>query len=65
VVSWDASVVDNEWGRSLFTPNWLKSKLGSSWRLVEFAEGRDEGNQDVYVLQRVQTPMSHLSWRFR
>jgi O-antigen biosynthesis protein len=51
----DAGVVDDEWGLSAFTPDWLSRKAAPDWRVVEFAEGRNEGNQDVYVLERMET----------
>jgi hypothetical protein len=50
----DSGIVDDEWGLSAFTPDWLAGNAGSCWRVVQYAEGRNEGNQDVYVLQRAQ-----------
>jgi SAM-dependent methyltransferase len=51
----DAGVVDDEWGLSAFTPEWLAREAGPRWRLVDYAQGRNEGNQDVYVLERLVT----------
>lgn len=48
----DWGVVDADWGTAFVTPEWLLAHLLPAWRLVEFAPGRNAGNQDVYVLQR-------------
>jgi glycosyltransferase involved in cell wall biosynthesis/SAM-dependent methyltransferase len=48
----DSGVVNSEWGLSAFTPDWLAAEAAPGWRIVEHAAGRNEGNQDVYVLER-------------
>jgi SAM-dependent methyltransferase len=48
----DHGLVDPEWGFAFFTPEWLAGKLLPHWRLLDFAPGRAEDNQDVYVLER-------------
>jgi glycosyltransferase involved in cell wall biosynthesis/SAM-dependent methyltransferase len=48
----DAGVVDSDWGMSFLTPEWLLTRALPRWRVVEFAAGRNEGNQDVFVLER-------------
>lgn len=49
----DWGVVDPEWGTSFLTPEWLLTQLCPHWRVLDFAPGRNQDNQDVYVLQRV------------
>lgn len=49
----DWGVVNASWGTAFLTPEWLLSQLCPKWRVLEFAAGRNAGNQDVYVLQRV------------
>ncbi|HET6870740.1 MAG TPA: class I SAM-dependent methyltransferase [Solirubrobacteraceae bacterium] len=48
----DWGVADPEWGTSFLSPEWVLTKLCPSWRVLEFAPGRNQGFQDVYVLQR-------------
>jgi SAM-dependent methyltransferase len=48
----DWGVVDPHWGTAFLSPEWLLSQLCPDWRVLEFAPGRNQGNQDVYVLQR-------------
>jgi O-antigen biosynthesis protein len=48
----DAGVVDSQWGLSAFSPDWLARNAEPRWRIVEHASGRNEGSQDVYVLER-------------
>jgi SAM-dependent methyltransferase len=43
---------DPEWGMAFMTPEWVLEHLCPAWRVLEFAAGRNERNQDVYVLQR-------------
>jgi SAM-dependent methyltransferase/glycosyltransferase involved in cell wall biosynthesis/GT2 family glycosyltransferase len=50
----DSGVVDAEWGLSAFTPDWLARQVAHRWRVVEHATGRNEFNQDVYVLERTE-----------
>jgi SAM-dependent methyltransferase len=49
----DWGVVNPDWGTAFLSPEWLLAQLCPSWRVVEFAAGRNQGNQDVYVLERV------------
>lgn len=48
----DAGVVDSGWGMSFLTPEWLLTRALPHWSVVEFAPGRNERNQDVFVLER-------------
>ena len=48
----DAGVINPEWGTAFLTPEWLLTKLCPRWRVLEYAPGRNQDNQDVYVLQR-------------
>jgi SAM-dependent methyltransferase len=48
----DWGVVDPEWGTSFLAPEWVIAQLCPRWSVVEFAAGRNQDNQDVYVLQR-------------
>jgi SAM-dependent methyltransferase len=48
----DWGVVDPHWGTAFVSPEWLLSQLSPAWRVLEFAPGRNQDNQDVYVLQR-------------
>ncbi len=49
----DWGVVNPDWGTAFLTPEWMLTKLCPAWRVLEFAPGRNQENQDVYVLQRV------------
>lgn len=49
----DWGVVNPEWGTAFMSPEWLLAHACPRWRLLEFAPGRNAGNQDVYVLERV------------
>ena len=40
------------WGEAYLSPEWLGERLAPDWALLAFAAGRNEGNQDVYVLGR-------------
>jgi SAM-dependent methyltransferase len=48
----DWGVVNPAWGTAFITPEWLMAQLCPVWRVLEFAPGRNQDNQDVYVLQR-------------
>jgi SAM-dependent methyltransferase len=48
----DWGVVNPDWGTSFLTPEWMLAQLTPHWRVLEFAPGRNQRNQDVYVLQR-------------
>jgi SAM-dependent methyltransferase len=48
----DWGVVNPDWGTAFLTPEWVLSRLTPRWRVLEFALGRNAGNQDVYVLER-------------
>jgi SAM-dependent methyltransferase len=49
----DWGVVNPDWGTAFLSPEWILTQLCPRWRVVEFAPGRNQDNQDVYVLQRV------------
>ncbi len=49
----DWGVVNPDWGTAFLSPEWMLAKLCPAWRVLEFAPGRNQENQDVYVLQRV------------
>lgn len=48
----DWGVLSPDWGTAFLSPEWLLAALCPDWRVLEFAPGRNQGNQDVYVLQR-------------
>jgi SAM-dependent methyltransferase len=48
----DWGVVNPDWGTAFLTPEWVLGQLCPRWRVVEFVTGRNQGNQDVYVLAR-------------
>lgn len=50
----DAGVVDSGWGLSFLTSEWMLARACPEWRVVEFAAGRNEGSQDVFVLGRAE-----------
>ena len=50
--SGDWGVVDPDWGTAVLAPEWLLAQLCPGWRVVEFAPGRNQENQDLWVLQR-------------
>jgi SAM-dependent methyltransferase len=49
----DWGVVDPHWGTAFISPEWLLTQLCPRWRVLEYAPGRNQENQDLYVLQRV------------
>jgi SAM-dependent methyltransferase len=49
----DWGVINPAWGTAFLSPEWMLTKLCPAWRVLEFAPGRNQENQDVYVLQRV------------
>jgi SAM-dependent methyltransferase len=49
----DWGVVNPGWGTAFLSPEWLLAQLCPRWRVLQFAPGRNQDNQDVYVLQRV------------
>jgi SAM-dependent methyltransferase len=49
----DWGVVNPDWGTTFVSPEWMLTQLCPGWRVLEFAPGRNQDNQDVYVLQRV------------
>jgi SAM-dependent methyltransferase len=49
----DWGVLNSAWGTSFLSAEWLLTNLCPRWRVLEFAAGRNQGNQDVYVLERV------------
>jgi SAM-dependent methyltransferase len=48
----DWGVVNPDWGTAFLSPEWLLTQLCPRWRVLEFAPGRNQDNQDVYVFQR-------------
>jgi SAM-dependent methyltransferase len=49
----DWGVVNPDWGTAFLSSEWILGQLCPRWRVLEFAPGRNQENQDVYVLQRV------------
>ncbi len=49
----DWGVVDPAWGTAFLSPEWVLTQLCPRWRVLEYAPGRNQDNQDVYVLQRI------------
>jgi SAM-dependent methyltransferase len=49
----DWGVVNPEWGTAFLSPEWVLAELCPRWQVLEFAPGRNQENQDVYVLRRV------------
>jgi SAM-dependent methyltransferase len=49
----DWGVVNPDWGTAFLSPEWMLAQLCPRWRVLEFAPGRNQDNQDVYVLERV------------
>jgi SAM-dependent methyltransferase len=48
----DWGVVNPQWGSAFLTPEFVLGQLCPHWRVVEFVPGRNQENQDVYVLAR-------------
>jgi len=48
----DWGVVNPLWGSAFVTADFLSEQLCPLWRVVEFVPGRNQHNQDVYVLAR-------------
>lgn len=49
----DWGVLNPDWGTAFVSPEWMLTQLCSRWHVLEFAPGRNQDNQDVYVLRRV------------
>jgi hypothetical protein len=49
----DWGVVNPAWGTAFLSTEWILAQLLPRWRVLEFAPGRNQENQDVYVLRRV------------
>jgi SAM-dependent methyltransferase len=49
----DWGVVNPDWGTAFVSPEWMLTQLCPHWRVLEFAPGRNQDNQDVYVLERI------------
>jgi SAM-dependent methyltransferase len=49
----DHGIANEDWGTAFLTPEWLLARLTPEWRAVLYRPGRVEGNQDLYVLERV------------
>lgn len=41
-----------DWGNSYLSPKWLLNNLSDKWDMGFFQEGRNQANQDCYVLKR-------------
>lgn len=48
----DSDLLVDDWGDSYFTQDWLIANTFSKWKLVHYMSGRNQHNQDVYVLCR-------------
>lgn len=48
----DWGVINSDWGTSFVSAEWMLDNLTPKWQFVESANGRNEMNQDVYVLRR-------------
>jgi len=49
----DWGVINPGWGTAFLSPEWILAQLSPGWRVLSFAAGRNQGNQDVYVLERI------------
>jgi SAM-dependent methyltransferase len=49
----DWGVVSPDWGTAFLSPEWVLAQLCPRWRVLDYVAGRNQGNQDVYVLERV------------
>jgi SAM-dependent methyltransferase len=52
----DWGVAHPSWGSAYFTPEWLLSRILPDWSLRLYQPARLLGIQDVYVLERCETP---------
>jgi SAM-dependent methyltransferase len=52
----DWGVVNPDWGTAFLSPEWLLAQLLPRWHVLEFAPGRNQDNQDVYLLRRADAP---------
>jgi SAM-dependent methyltransferase len=48
----DWGVTHPDWGTAFLSPEWMLAQLCPRWNVLEFAPGRNQDNQDVYVLRR-------------
>jgi SAM-dependent methyltransferase len=48
----DWGVVNPSWGTAFLSLEWLLAQLCPRWRVLDYAPGRNQENQDVYVLER-------------
>jgi SAM-dependent methyltransferase len=48
----DWGVINPDWGTAFLSPEWMLTQLCPRWDIHEYAPGRNQHNQDVYVLQR-------------
>jgi len=48
----DWGVVNPQWGTAFLSAEWMLAQLCPRWHVLEFAPGRNQSNQDVYVLRR-------------
>lgn len=48
----DWGVINPAWGTAFLSPEWMLANLCPRWRVLEFSPGRNQQNQDIYVLER-------------
>jgi len=48
----DHGVMNPQWGTAYFTSEWLLRRVRGAWDVNYFGAGREQGNQDLYVLTR-------------
>ena len=49
----DWGVINESWGTAFLSPEWVLTNLSPAWRVRAFAPGRYQGNQDLWVFERV------------
>ncbi|UTW56166.1 class I SAM-dependent methyltransferase [Kordiimonas sp. SCSIO 12610] len=47
----DQSLLDVAWGNSYFRPDWVMKNLCDKWDILFFHQGKNQNNQDLYVLR--------------
>jgi len=48
----DSGLALGDWGDCYLTIDWILGKLKDDWTLLDYQNGRNQSNQDVYVLGR-------------
>ena len=41
------------YGNTLFKPTWVEHHLGTKWKVISYTPGANQGNQDVYLMERL------------